>query len=234
METIREQTMNKDLGKESKIGIMCATARELAPYLSVMRLRETDECAMHSFHDGTIKDICTTAVCSGCGKINASITAQLLIDRYDVDAIIFSGIAGGMKKEVQVFDTVVCTASAFHDTDNEIYTDFPVMKEPVFYSDDGLTALAKEAAGRIGRKIHFGAATTGDRYMEPIHPDALCIDMETAGVAHACYLNRIPFIAIRSISDNDKEAGQEAINRNYDKAVQRSYQFVSEMLERIR
>lgn len=37
-----------------------------------------------------------------------------------------------MKKEVQVFDTVVCTASAFHDTDNEIYTDFSVMKEPYF------------------------------------------------------------------------------------------------------
>ena len=226
--------MNKDWGTESKIGIMCATPRELVPYLSVMQIRETDECAMHSFHNGTIKDICTTAVYSGCGKINASITAQLLIDRYDVDAIIFSGIAGGMKKEIQVFDTIVCTASAFHDTDNEIYTDFPVMKEPIFYADDGLTALAKEAAGRIGRKIHFGVATTGDRYMEPIHPDALCIDMETAAVAHACYLNGVPFIAVRSISDNDKEAGQEAINRNYDKAVQWSYQFVSEMLERIR
>ena len=144
--------MNKDLGKESKIGIMCATARELAPYLSVMQIRKTDECAMHSFHNGTIKDICTTAVYSGCGKINASIMAQLLIDRY----------------------------------------------------------------------------------MEPIHPDALCIDMETAAVAHACYLNGVPFIAVRSISDNDKEAGQEAINRNYDKAVQQSYQFVSEMLEGIR
>ena len=53
-------------------------------------------------------------------------------------------------------------------------------------------------------------------------------------MAHACYLNRITFIAVRSISDNDKEAGQEAINRNYDKAVQQSYQFVSEMLEGIR
>ena len=82
-----------------------------------------------------------------------------------------------------------------------------------------MTALAKEAARRIGRKIHFGVATTGYRYMEPIHPDALCIDMETAAVSHACYLNRIPFIAVRSISGNDKEAGQEAINRNYDKAT---------------
>ena len=57
METIREQTMNKDLGKESKIGIMCATARELTPYLSVMQIRKADECAMHSFHNGTIKDV---------------------------------------------------------------------------------------------------------------------------------------------------------------------------------
>ena len=58
METIREQTMNKDLGKESKIGIMCATARELAPYLSVMQIRETDECAMHSFHNVVVKHFC--------------------------------------------------------------------------------------------------------------------------------------------------------------------------------
>ncbi len=54
--------LNKDWGTESKIGIMCATARELVPYLSVMQIRKTDECAMHSFHDGTIKDICTTVV----------------------------------------------------------------------------------------------------------------------------------------------------------------------------
>lgn len=217
-----------------KIGILCATAKEVNPYLSTIEIKKASEYAMHCFCNGLIAGTEVIAVYSGCGKINASITAQLLIDRYQVDAVIFSGIAGGMKEELEVFDTVVCTASVFHDTDNEIYTDFSVMKEPVFYSDDRLTALAKEAAGRIGRKIHFGVATTGDRYMEPIHPDALCIDMETAAVAHACYLNRIPFIAVRSISDNDKEAGQEAINRNYDKAVQRSYQFVSEMLEGIR
>lgn len=139
-----------------------------------------------------------------------------------------------MKDEVRIFDTVVCTAFSFHDTDNEIYTDFPVMEEPVFYADDGLVALAKEAAGKTERKIHFGFATTGDRYMEPIYPNAICIDMETAAVTHACYLNEIPFIAVRSISDNNNEAGQEAINRNYEKAVQQSYQFVSEMLEEIR
>ncbi len=132
-----------------------------------------------------------------------------------------------------MFDTVVCTAAVFHDTDNEIYTDFPILDEPVFYTDKRLLTLAQKAAGRMEREIYFGPATTGDRYVEPIHPEAFCIDMETAAAAHACYLNRVPFVAIRSVSDKDKEAGQEAINRNYDKAAYQSYRFVCSMLEEL-
>jgi len=199
----------------NKIGILCATIKELNPYFSVIQNMKVDEYAMHSFYTGEIGGIEVVAAYSGCGKINASITAQILIDKYQVDAIIFSGIAGGMKQEIEVFDTVVCIASAFHDTDNEIYTDFPVMDKPVFYADERLISLARKAAEKMERKIYFGLATTGDKFVEPIHPDALCIDMETAAMAHTCYLNRVPFIAIRSISDNNKEAGQEAINKNY-------------------
>lgn len=216
-----------------KIGILCATAKEVNPYLSTIEIKKASVYAMHYFCNGLIAGTEVVVVYSGCGKINASITAQLLIDRYQVDAVIFSGIAGGMKKEIEVFDTVVCIASAFHDTDNEIYTDFPVMDEPIFYADEHLVSLAKKAAEGMERKIFFGLATTGDRYVEPVHPDALCIDMETAAVAHTCYLNKVPFVAIRSISDNNKESGQEAIIRNYEKAAYRSCQFVNAMLHEL-
>ncbi|MDE7327918.1 MAG: 5'-methylthioadenosine/S-adenosylhomocysteine nucleosidase [Lachnospiraceae bacterium] len=216
-----------------KIGILCATAKELSPFLTTIQNKKAKEYAMHSFYIGKIADVEVVVVYSGCGKINASITTQLLIERYEVDAIIFSGIAGGIKEEIEVFDTVVCTASTFHDTDNGIYMDFPVMDEPIFYADDYLVSLARKAAGGIKRKIYFGIATTGDRYAEPIHPDALCIDMETASAAHTCYMNQVPFVAIRSISDNNKEAGQEAINRNYEKAAYQSYQFVYTMLQEL-
>ena len=185
-----------------KIGILCATAKEVYPYLSTIEIKKASEYAMRCFCNGLITGTEVVAVYSGCGKINASITAQILIDRYQVDAVIFSGIAGGMKKEIEVFDTVVCTASVFHDTDNEIYMGFPVKDEPIFYA-------------------------------EPIHSDALCIDMETAAAAHTCYLNKVPFVAIRSISDNNKESGQEAINRNYEKAAYQSYQFVYAMLHEL-
>ena len=93
-----------------------------------------------------------------------------------------------------ILDTVVCTASEFRDTDNEIYSDFPIMEKPVFHADKHLCEIARAAA------------------------------------AHACYMCNIPFIAIRSISDNNNDKGQEAISRNFDKAAYQSYRFVDIML----
>ena len=101
-----------------KIGILCACEKELKPYLAAMQNPVAEEYAMHIFYSGRIKERNIVAVYSGCGKINAAITAQQLIDQYDVDAIIFSGIAGGMKKDTGIFDTVVCTSSEFRDTNN--------------------------------------------------------------------------------------------------------------------
>lgn len=189
---------------------------------------------MHMFHSGTINGIDVVAVYSGCGEVNAAITAQMLVDRYDVDAVIFSGIAGGMAEETKIFNTVVCTASSFHDTNNEIYTDFPVMPEPVFYADEHLLSIARKAALNISHPVHYGLTTTGDIFTVHYPAEALCIDMETAAAAHACYMNQKPFIAIRSISDNCEERGQEAINRNYERAANLSFLFVCEMLAELR
>ena len=214
----------------SKVGILCACEKEVIPFITNLNNKNTTEYAMHTFYTGKINDVDVVAVFSGCGKINAAITAQQLIDRYKVDTIIFSGIAGGMTKEINIFDTVVCTASDFRDTNNEIYSDFPIMESPIFYSDEHLCKIAKKAATQADWKIHFGLATTGDIFTDNINPDALCIDMETAAVAHTCYMSKTPFIAIRSISDNSIDQGQEAINRNFDKAAYQSYRFVNIML----
>lgn len=214
----------------SKIGILCACEKEVIPYITNLYNINTSEYAMHTFYSGKIKGIDVVAVFSGCGKINAAITAQQLIDRYGVDTIIFSGIAGGMRGDIAIFDTVVCTASEFCDTNNEIYADFPIMESPVFYADKHLCEIARNAAKQADWKIHFGLAATGDIFTNNISPDALCIDMETAAAAHTCYMCKIPFIAVRSISDNNTDNGQEAINRNFDKAAYQSYRFVEAMI----
>lgn len=214
----------------NKVGILCACEKEVEPYITNLSNKSTTEYAMHTFYTGKINDVDIVAVFSGCGKINAAITAQQLIDIYKVNTIIFSGIGGGMTEETKVFDTVVCTASDFRDTDNEIYSDFPIMEKPIFSSDEHLCEIAKKAAMQADWKIHFGLTTTGDIFTDNINPDALCIDMETAAVAHTCYMCKIPFIAIRSISDNNIDKGQEAINRNFNKAAYQSYHFVNLML----
>ena len=105
----------------SKIGILCACEKEVIPFINNMQNATTTEYAMHTFYSGSLKGMDIVAVFSGCGKINAAITTQQLIDRYKVDTVIFSGIAGGLKEDINVFDTVVCTASDFRDTNNEIY-----------------------------------------------------------------------------------------------------------------
>lgn len=214
----------------SKIGILCACEKEVMPYITNLNNKNTSKYAMHTFYTGKINDVDVVTVFSGCGKINAAITAQQLIDRYKVDTIIFSGIAGGMTEETNILDTVVCIASDFRDTNNEIYSDFPIMENPIFYSDERLCEIAKEAATQADWKIHFGLATTGDIFTDKINPDAICIDMETAAAAHTCYMCKTPFIAIRSISDNSVVKGQEVINYNFDKAAYQSYRFVNIML----
>ncbi len=214
----------------SKIGILCACEKELKPYITDLQDMDITEYAMHTFYSGKINGVNVVAVYSGCGKINAAITAQQLIDKYKADTIIFSGIAGGMKENIGIFDTVVCTSSEFRDSNNEIYSDFPVMESTVFYADNHLIEIAQKVAEKADWNIHFGRATTGDIFTKNISPEVLCIDMETAAAAHTCYMCNIPFIGIRSISDNKSDKGQEVINRNFEKASFHSYRFVKEML----
>lgn len=213
-----------------KIGILCACEKELRPFIPDIVQKAVSEYAMHTFYGGKIKGIDIVAVYSGCGKINAAITAQQMIDQYSVDTILLSGIAGGLKTSTKIFDTVVCIASEFRDTDIDIYSDFPVLESPVFQADSHLIDLAQQAAKAADWPVHFGLTTTGDIFTDRISPNALCIDMETAAVAHVCYMNRVPFLAIRTISDNTADNGQDVIERNFDRAAYRSYRFVMKIL----
>lgn len=218
-----------------KIGIICAMEKELKPYLQDIKDTKITNEAMLSFHEGTINNASIVAVYSGVGKVNAAIAAQILISKFQVNYVFVSGIAGGISSEVNIFDTIVCTEVVCHDTNNEIYTDYhPWMKEPKFYADSKLISCAKIVAKNVSQAVHFGLSTTGEIYVNLEKTEALCIEMENVSVAHVCYVNKIPFIAIRSISDNKKESGQEAINKNFDQASYNSYIFVKEIISELR
>lgn len=216
------------------IGILCAGDTELAPFLEHMKGQQITEKAMLKFHTGTINHVNVSAVYSGVCKVNAAIAAQLLIDMFHVDLIINAGTAGGMKEGVQLFDTVISERVIYHDVADDILTDFhPWLKSNYFLADQELCAIARAYSRRAKHPVLFGTMVTGEQFIEDEKReeinrkfDPLSTDMETAGVAHVCYVNRIPFLAVRTITDTVTHQGIETFDQNCEAASEISAEIV--------
>lgn len=224
-----------------KVGILCAGDREAAPFLPMIRDCVKTEKAMLAIYEGTIGNVNVAALFSGVCKVNAAIAAQILIDTYGCGAIINAGTAGGLAAELDVLDTVVCTEAVYHDVAAGILTDFhPWMETPYFRSDERLLQMAHMAAERMkdGHRTFFGRMATGETFIcdeqrEDIirRCQPMCVDMETAAVAHVCYVNRIPFAAVRTITDSADQSSSGSFEQNCQSASRRSADFVKIMLQ---
>ncbi len=209
-----------------RIGILCAGDSELAPFLSCLENPAVTEKAMLKFYEGTLCGIPVTALYCGVCKVNAAIAVQILIDTFRVDAVINAGTAGGMDERLEIFDTVAAQTAAYHDVAEDILTEFhPWMPAPRFLSDPRLLEAARTAARRLGRRIWFGPVVTGEQFIDQEHREEileqfapLAADMETAAAAHVCYVNQVPFLALRTITDTAKNSGVGTFEENCQKA----------------
>lgn len=192
------------------------------------------------FYEGKIENVNVVTLFSGVCKVNAAIAAQILIDHYGCDVIINAGTAGGMSQEARLLDTVVSTEAAYHDVAKGILTNFhPWMETAWFKADDELVQIAYKAADCMpaSRKVVFGRMVTGEAFIDDERREhinqkfaPLCVDMETASIAHVCYVNRKPFIAVRTLTDTADHNASSAFELNRDKASQFSDDFVQTML----
>lgn len=223
-----------------KVGILCAGDREVAPLIPMIRDCVQTEKAMLVFYEGNIENVNVVTLFSGVCKVNAAIAAQILIDHYKCDAIINAGTAGGMSSKLQLFDTVVLTEAAYYDVAEGVLTEFhPWMETIYFKADDQLLQIARKAAECIGRSQHviFGRMVTGEAFVDDNQRDMinqkfapLSVDMETASIAHVCYVNQKPFIAVRTLTDTADHSAAAAFEMNCDRASQYSADFVKAML----
>jgi adenosylhomocysteine nucleosidase len=207
-----------------KVGIICAGDEELAPFLPLIENCKITEKSMLKFHEGKINDVEVVALYSGVCKVNAAIATQILIDTFSVNIIINSGTAGGMDPHLEIFDTVISTEVEYHDVAPEILTEFhPWLEKSSFVADKELLNLSKNSITKLNLpyKIYFGKMVTGESFItdegrqeinEKFRP--LTVDMESASVAHVCYVNKIPFISIRTITDTPKHRGIEYFETN--------------------
>lgn len=211
-----------------KIGIICAVERELAPFIDHIDNIKITQKAMLKIYEGNIAGVPVAALFCGVCKVNAAIATQILIDHYDVDVVINAGTAGGMDAMLSLFDTVIATETAYHDVADGILTEYhPWMNTAYFASDKDLLELSEIAVQKSAKadSVFWGRMVTGEVFIaddgrqkinEKYAP--LTVDMESASIAHVCYVNQIPFISVRCITDTATHSGEDTFAENCEKA----------------
>lgn len=160
------------------------------------------------------------AVLSRIGKVAAATTATALIERFHVDRIVFTGVAGGLARGVNRGDVVVADSFLQHDLDaSPLFPRYevPLYDTSTFDTDAALTdQLAAAARSALhGTHLHRGLVVSGDRFvasaaesqvLQRALPDALAVEMEGAAFAQVCHDYGVPFAAVRTVSDRADDA----------------------------
>ena len=183
-----------------KIGIIGAMEEEVEALRGKLTYVKTTSRASMDFYAGKMGNKEVVIVRSGIGK---------------VDAVINTGIAGSLKAEINIGDIVVSTDAIQHDMDATGFGYEPgvIPRMPVscFEADKRLVKAAedacKEAVPEVG--VFAGRIVSGDQFISDRQVKnritaqfgGMCTEMEGAAIAQAAYLNSIPFVIIRAISD---------------------------------
>lgn len=196
------------------IGIIGAMNIETDLMISKLDSPKKVTYAQRDFYTGILNDKNVVIVTSGISMINAAITTQILIDRFNPDYIINTGIAGSVDNNVRVKDVVISTDAVQYQVDVSKYGykigQIPSKNTYSFKASDKLIDIIKNLKFDIDSNIHYGRIVSGDKFISnnsdrtylSEYFNALCTEMEGAAIAHVCYDNEIPFCIIRSISDN--------------------------------
>lgn len=230
---------------QAKTGIIGAMDVEVALLKEEASITSKTSIADMEFCEGKIGSSEVIIVKCGMGKVNAGICAQLLITHFGVSEIINTGIAGSLNPELNIGDVVIARDCVQHDFDvtpiNFARGEIPYTGKFAFESDSNLRHKALQAAKKAApdRNIVEGRICTGDQFIaSKSQKDTItgnfggdCCDMESGAVAQVCYLNKIPFVAIRAVSD--KADSQETIDfHEFEEVTARlSAQVVKLMLE---
>ena len=153
------------------IGIIGAMEEEVAALKSEMADAKVTEFASMTFYKGTLCGKDAVVVRSGIGKVNAAICAQILVDKFGVDTLINTGIAGSLDVRIDIGDMVISTDAVHHDMDATIFGDaigqVPRMDTRTFPADPHLVELAVKANEKANPQIHTftGRVASGDQFL---------------------------------------------------------------------
>lgn len=229
------------------IGIIGAMEEEVELLKEKMTDTVIIEKAGMKFVKGTLKGQTAVVVRSGIGKVNAGICTQILADEFQVEAVINTGIAGSLKAEINIGDVVLSTDTMQHDVDAREFGyplgQIPRMETLTFLADERLRKLAREVCEKVNPDIQVfeGRVASGDQFVadketkEKIieNTQAYCTEMEGAAIGQAAYLNKIPYLVIRAISDKADDSAHVDYPTFERQAIRHTVNLVSSMMERM-
>ena len=203
--------MNEKNTSVQTVGIVCAMDSELTLLRDRIEGRREETLAATPFYSGSIDGVPVVVCGCGVGKANAAMHTQILIDRFAPDVILHNGVAGALGDGLNVYDVVIGSEFVYHDMQEFILRDFEPL-ELVYYADPALVRVVSALCpgARVGRIATGDLFVTekGDKEAIREKTGALCVDMESAAIAHTAFLNGIRFAALRVISDQaDEGAG---------------------------
>ena len=232
----------------ARIGIIGAMEEEVT-YLKSIAAEKTER---DGFVSGKIGGKDVVVVMSGIGKVNAALCAQRLIREFGATHVINTGIAGAAGKGLDVLDMVASTDAVYHDFDVTGFgykpTVIPRMETSVFKADEGMRKAAlksfnglKDTEDFKGHKIVEGRIASGDQFISSREAKQkiiglcapACVEMEGAAIAHACYVNKTPFLILRCMSDCADDGEESTYSFNDKTAANMSALTVKGIIERL-
>ena len=201
-------------------GIIAAMSCEAEMLLDIMQDEAEHKVGGATFYTGKIANEQVVLSTCGVGKVFAASCALAMIMKFAPDRIINTGVAGALSPSLNKLDTVIGTSAVQHDMDTTALGDLPGeisgIKKVFFECDEMISAKLFDCVNAIGGKAKRGIVATGDRFVSSAEDKAYirktfgadCADMEGGAIAHTAFVNNIPFVVVRAISDgaNDDSA----------------------------
>ncbi|MEX2414868.1 MAG: 5'-methylthioadenosine/adenosylhomocysteine nucleosidase [Paenibacillaceae bacterium] len=231
----------------TKIGIIGAMAEEVKLVEQDLRQTKITIQAGMSFYEGLFFDVPIVLCKSGVGKVNAAVCTQILIDRFSVDCILFTGVAGALDPELNIGDIVISSDCMQHDVDVRALGFalgvIPYAESSIFTADPELVDRAFHSSKQLfGSRILKGRVLSGDQFIadrdkvKQLHLElsGVCTEMEGAAVAQVCQMNSIPFVIIRSMSDKADGSAHINFSEFTQLASDNSYRLIAHMVKGLR
>lgn len=230
-----------------KLGIIGAMDEEVSILKEKLEAEQVKTIASMDFHAGKLEGKDVVIVRSGIGKVNAAVCAQILISVFEVDCVINTGVAGSLRNEINIGDIVLSKDALNHDMDA---TGFgyepgiiPRMEESVFQADEQLLNIAKQVNEEVNTDIStfIGRVVSGDQFISDAEKkkylvekfQGYCTEMEGAAIAQAAYLNNVPYLVIRAISDKADNSAEMDYSEFERKAIEHTVKLVTGMAARM-